>query len=273
MVVSVFKSLNTIFTLLIFAGLIGCSDVESPSVAFPYGSVTEINSIRPNAEMPLSDAQFTVIRAGEMQIPLIALVDSSYQYDSPLMKCFWEMCERCRLNQVILIRTVPPRLSPTKETSPMHITNDVDDILEQDFPCECQFKSYKLNRLTRGAVLKYLRPHSFNNIFNLTVIAPFTAPCEYDLINIKEAKWEQCCIKNRLYCQLRFADSEEVQMIVSQKGFSKESLLTLVQIERFMEALVDILKREKWEEEIIIRESWTLKERYYVSRYGIECAE
>jgi hypothetical protein len=62
-------------------------------------------------------------------------------------------------------------------------------------------------------------------------------------------------------------------MIVSQKGFSKESLLTLVQIERFMEALVDILKREKWEEEIIIRESWTLKERYYVSRYGIECAE
>lgn len=262
--------LNVIFVLLFLAGLTGCFDKETSSVAFPCGAVTTVDLLKFESKDSRMDAQFTIARAGEMQIPLVAKVTGPSQCDSPQMKYFWEMCERYRVNQLILTRDISGQLTTTTMDMMTCVTDDSIAILEHDFPCRCQFKGYKLNHLMLGSVLKHLRPHSFNNLLDLVVLVPFTAPCEYHVIDLEKGKWEQHCVKNKLYCQFRFVDSEEIQKVVNQKDFSKESLLSLTQIECFMEDLVNTLRHEKWNDEIIVRESWTLKERYRVNRNGFE---
>lgn len=80
--------LNVIFVLLFLAGLTGCFDKETSSVAFPCGAVTTVDLLKFESKDSRVDAQFTIARAGEMQIPLVAKVTGPSQCDSPQMKYF-----------------------------------------------------------------------------------------------------------------------------------------------------------------------------------------
>ena len=58
--------------------------------------------------------------------------------------------------------------------------------------------------------------------------------------------------------------------MAEEQVFLEETLRSPEQINLLMEAFVEVLRSEKWNDEIIVRESWTLKERYRVNRNGFE---
>ena len=267
------KKMNRMFLILwimIICSVVGCTESSSPSRVLFYRAelMLGLGDSSPMSDAISTNTRQTISWAGEMQLPLLVILPRSSQTDLQVQKKVLEVCNRYHVNQITFTEAKQDYYSTIFAINYGDDTEKVDVDVWPPWPfCECQFRILEFYK----KVFRKLAQQHISHDTDRGPLDPFTTPCDYNIENgFSRVTLSQSCRKGVFYCQLRFADSEVLQKMAEEQVFLEETLRSPEQINLLMEAFVEVLRSEKWDDEIIVRESWTLKERYRVNRNGFE---